>query len=62
METHCLTDVSYPLVSSHIDYQSYETSNDIKDSKIVARFCIDWPVAKQQYASKADVVELPYRD
>ena len=39
-----------------------ETLTDIKDSKFVDRLCIDWPVAKQQYATKADVVWLSYRD
>ena len=34
----------------------------MKDSKFVDHLYIDWPVAKQQYASKADVVGLPYRD
>ena len=51
-----------PLQSLHINYQCNETSIDIKDSKFVDHLYIDWPVAKRQYASKADVVGLPYRD
>ena len=39
-----------------------ETSTDIKDSKFVDHLYIDWPVAKQQYALKVDVVRLPYQD
>ena len=51
-----------PLQCLHINYQSNETSTDIKDSKLVDHLYIDWPVAKQQYASKANVVGLSYRD
>ena len=51
-----------PLQSLHINYQCNEISIDIKDSKFVDHLYIDWPVAKRQYASKADVVGLPYRD
>ena len=51
-----------PLQSLYIYYQCNETSTDVKDSKFVDHLYIDWPVAKRQYASKADVVGLPYRD
>ena len=51
-----------PLQISYIDYQSNETSTDIKDSDIVDNLYIDWPVAKQQYASKADAEGLPHRE
>ena len=39
-----------------------ETSTDTKDSKFVDHLYIDWPVAKQKYASKADVAGLPCQD
>ena len=42
-----------PLQSLHINYQINETSTDVKDSKFVDHLYIDWPVAKQQYASDA---------
>ena len=51
-----------PLKSLHINYQCNETSAVVKDSKFVDHLYIDLPVAKRQYASKADVVGLPYRD
>ena len=51
-----------PLQSSHINDQSNETSSDIKDMDFADYLYIDWPVAKQQYASKTDVLGLPYRD
>ena len=51
-----------PLQSLHINYQCNEISIDIKGLKFVDHFYIDWHVAKRQYASKADVVGLPYRD
>ena len=51
-----------PLQCLHIHYQSNETSTDIKDSKFVDHLYIDWPLAKQQYASKANAVGLSYRD
>ena len=43
-------------------YVPYVISTDIKASKFVDDLYIDWPVAEQLYASKADVVGLPYQD
>ena len=52
-----------PLQSSRRKYQSNETSTDIiKDSKFEDHLYIDWHAVKQQYASKANAVGLPYRD
>ena len=48
----------HPLGAPHL----WKSSIDIKDSKFVDHLYIDWPVAKRQYASKADVVGLPYLD
>ena len=48
--------------SLHISHQSNETSTDIKYSKFVDHLYIDEAVAKQQYPSKAFVMELSYWD
>ena len=50
-----------PLQVSHRNHP-YETSTDIKDSKFVDHLYIDWHVAKQPYASNAEVLTLPYQD
>ena len=51
-----------PLSCSHRNRESNDTSTDIKDSKFVDYLYIEWPVAKQQYASRADVMDLPSQD
>ena len=50
------------LLKVRTEIMSNGTSTDIKDSKFVDHLYIDGPVAKQQYASKADVVRLSYED
>ena len=69
-ETHCLKGVSYPLLSSPKSLFKVRTEIiSIMRHQLISKthsfadhLYIDWPVAMQQCASKADVMGLPYRD